>query len=63
MAITLSDAAISAVDKKFRILIAGDLSTRINRLALGAVNGRSSLTACTTDSPPVFMWHNMLIAF
>lgn len=63
MGIAFPDTAIPAVDKKLGFLIASDLSTCINRLALGPVNGRSSLTACATDSPPVFMRHNMLIAF
>lgn len=63
MGIAFPDPAIPAVDKKLGFLISGDLATRINRLALGPVYGRSPLTASPTDSPPVFVRHHMLVAF
>ena len=63
MGITPPDPTIPTVDKKLGLLVASDLSTRINCFTLRPVNGRSSLTARATDSPPVVMWHDMLITF
>ena len=63
MGITSPDPTISTVDKKLGILISGDLPTCINRLTLGPVYGRRLLTAGTADSPPVFVRHDMLVAF
>ena len=61
MGVALAYPAVSAMDEKFRSLIAGDVATGVDCILLGSVNGRCSLTTGTTDGPPVLVRDYVLI--
>lgn len=61
MAIFVTDSAIWAMDDEFRLLIARDLSRRVNGLLLSVMHGSCPLIAGTLNSPTVLVGYNMLI--
>jgi hypothetical protein len=49
--VALADAAVLAVDQQLRVLVAGDLATGLDRLALGVMHRGQSLVAFAADGP------------
>jgi hypothetical protein len=61
VAIFVTNTAIGAMDDEFGLLIARDLSRRINGLSLGVMQGSRPLITGTLNSPSILVGNNMLI--
>ncbi len=60
--ITITDAAIGAVDQKLGALMAGDGAGLIDCGGLGRVNRCGALGALAADGPAALVRHNVLIS-
>lgn len=61
MTVLVTDATVRTVDNQFGLLVASDVSRRINGLLLRVVHGGCLLIPGTLYSPTVFVWNYMLI--
>jgi hypothetical protein len=59
--VTLADSSVLPVDEQLGVLVAGDLASRVDGLALRFVDRRQSLVAFASDAPSISGRDDMLV--